>query len=268
MQYMQPGSFYGSTGNMLRLDNIIITESEYEAGRIQWHYHENAYFTLVLKGGLADINKTQEHRCLAGTLLFHYSEEPHFNVITKRQTQSLHIELDKNLITALAGIPGNKGSLEIADPGIKILFHQVYRETKINDAVSPIAVESCILKAVAAMVSAPGHTTAKAPRWVKTVKDVIHSHAPGKLTLGFLAAQASIHPVHLSRDFSKYFHCSLGSYTRKIKIEKAMLLLYNKNLSLTGIAFDCGFADQSHFVRCFKQVTGITPSGYRKVMLR
>jgi AraC family transcriptional regulator len=51
-----------------------------------------------------------------------------------------------------------------------------------------------------------------------------------------------------------------------MRIEKSLSLLPDKNLSLTEIAFDCGFADQSHFLRCFKQITGNTPSAYRKLL--
>jgi AraC-like DNA-binding protein len=57
----------------------------------------------------------------------------------------------------------------------------------------------------------------------------------------------------------------LGEYIRKLKIEKSLIFLH-KNDSLSEIAFDCGFADQSHFIRCFKENIGITPLKYRKIL--
>lgn len=45
-----------------------------------------------------------------------------------------------------------------------------------------------------------------------------------RLTLKYLSKILDIHPVHLSRDLSKYFNCNLG------------------------------FADQSHFNRCFSKL--------------
>ncbi len=80
-----------------------------------------------------------------------------------------------------------------------------------------------------------------------------------------LSDTLNIHPAHLSREFSKYFQCGLGQYIRKLKIEKSLSLLSNKKNSLTDISFECGFSDQSHFIRCFKEMIGISPQAYRKI---
>jgi AraC-like DNA-binding protein len=45
------------------------------------------------------------------------------------------------------------------------------------------------------------------------------------------------------------------------------LSLMREGGSLTDIALDCGFSDQSHFIRQFKRYTGIRPSKYRKAIL-
>ena len=41
-------------------------------------------------------------------------------------------------------------------------------------------------------------------------------------------------------------------------------LYYNDDLSLSEVAEECGFSSISNFNRCFRQVTGISPSAYRK----
>jgi AraC family transcriptional regulator len=105
------------------------------------------------------------------------------------------------------------------------------------------------------------------PLWVKKLKEILIDGCAEKLSLVNLANELNIHPVHLSRDFSKHFHCTFGEYVRKVRVEKSLSFLPNKNLSLTEIAFECGFADQSHFLRCFKQINGINPSAYRKLLL-
>jgi AraC-like DNA-binding protein len=56
------------------------------------------------------------------------------------------------------------------------------------------------------------------------------------------------HPVHLSREFPKYFDTTLGDYIRATKVQRAVALLPNPGLSLTDISLECGFADQSHFI--------------------
>ena len=104
------------------------------------------------------------------------------------------------------------------------------------------------------------------PRWVSQIKEILFYEFSDRLTLGYLSDTLGIHPVHLSRDFSKYFHCNLGEYIRKLKIQKSYTLLSNKQLTLTEIAYNCGFSDQSHFSRCFKSEAGISPKSYRKLI--
>ena len=46
------------------------------------------------------------------------------------------------------------------------------------------------------------------------------------------------------------------------RFQQSLRLIARKNQSLTGIAYDCGYFDQSHFIRDFKAFTGFTPSAY------
>jgi AraC family transcriptional regulator len=85
-------------------------------------------------------------------------------------------------------------------------------------------------------------------------------------TLVRLANEIRVHPVHLSREFPKHFHTNLGDYLRLIKVQRAMTLLSERERLLTDIAFECGFADQSHFIRSFKNYYGVTPLEYRRLM--
>ncbi|MEW6737177.1 MAG: helix-turn-helix domain-containing protein [Acidobacteriota bacterium] len=42
-------------------------------------------------------------------------------------------------------------------------------------------------------------------------------------------------------------------------------MIKNSQMSLTEIALHCGFADQSHFTRNFKEITGFLPKEFRKI---
>jgi YesN/AraC family two-component response regulator len=266
MQFLKTGDFFGQTCKKIQVNNLTITESEYKADKIDWHYHEDAYFTFILSGELLDGNRKQKHHCSPGTLLFHNWQEPHYNIMLKKHTKSLHIEL-KNKVTdySVMGINA-EGCMNINDPQIKILFHQIYKETKIYDSFSAIEIERLFLNVTDNMQPKTCGNRSKVPLWVYKVRDILNGQFSEKITLDYLAAELDIHPVHLSRDFSKYFSCTLGDYIRKTKVERALSLLSNKSMSLTEIAFNCGFADQSHFQRCFKQTIGIAPFKYRKII--
>ena len=74
-------------------------------------------------------------------------------------------------------------------------------------------------------------------------------------------------PERQSR-FQIYYHSHkrYGIGTKRIdtirRIEKAKKLI-KQGLSLSAIALDCDFYDQSHFTKAFKQHTGMSPRQYR-----
>lgn len=55
------------------------------------------------------------------------------------------------------------------------------------------------------------------------------------------------------------------AYIQRIKIKKAKTLLDNNpQMSFGEVADKCGFSDYSNFVRSFKNITGVTPTEYRR----
>jgi AraC family transcriptional regulator len=83
-------------------------------------------------------------------------------------------------------------------------------------------------------------------------------------SLNQLSVMLGLHPVTISRQFHHYYACTLGEYIRKLRVEKALTLIKEREHSLTEIAFASGFADQSHFIRAFKRFTGLLPLAYKK----
>lgn len=53
-------------------------------------------------------------------------------------------------------------------------------------------------------------------------------------------------------------------WLRTFRIERAKDLLLSSPLALAQIAYECGFADQSHFTRVFSSATGTTPGAWRR----
>jgi AraC-like DNA-binding protein len=106
----------------------------------------------------------------------------------------------------------------------------------------------------------------KIPTWAQELKEIIQDHIDTNLSLKEISKGLEINPSYLSREFSKYFeNLSFGEYIRKLRIEKAKLLIHSTKYSLTEIAYLTGFSDQSHFTRIFKKHTGKNPSLYKKI---
>lgn len=87
------------------------------------------------------------------------------------------------------------------------------------------------------------------------------------ISLPELANKLDIPSHHLSRVINEQFGANFFDFINQYRIEEVKTRIGNpeyENLSLLGIAFDCGFNTKSAFNRVFKKMTGFTPSEYRK----
>lgn len=100
-------------------------------------------------------------------------------------------------------------------------------------------------------------------RQLLLVTDYINDNIATEFKLSDLANLAGISQFHFSRLFKKSVGVSPHKYVIQQKIEKAKSLLKNPQLSVTEIAFLCGFNSHSHFGKHFRQLTGFTPKQYR-----
>lgn len=67
--------------------------------------------------------------------------------------------------------------------------------------------------------------------------------------------------------FSKYFRSSTGwtfsGWNRAVRIERAAMLLHDRQLPVLAISLAVGYANLSTFERAFKKFVGHSPSAYR-----
>lgn len=267
MKQSQRGEFYGQINKTINFEGITLTDTVYTHDRVDWHYHENAYFTFILQGNVIEGNKKEIYHCSSGNLLFHNWQDPHYNIKPPGHTRGFHIELEKPWLGSLDLNTNNiQGSIKISDVDVKLLMYKIFKETLINDDSSELSIQTLLLDTMGKMLKSYHSQSIKKPHWVNVLHQVLNDQYLNNLTLEYLSTTVNIHPVHLSREFSKYFNSSLGEYIRKLKIQKSLQLIAQNKLSLTDIAFDSGFADQSHFTRCFKEINGLNPSLYRKIL--
>ena len=83
------------------------------------------------------------------------------------------------------------------------------------------------------------------------------------IRIGELSEDTALSRTEFSRVFRRFEGMSPREYLQERKVQRARQLLEGSR-SLSEIALDLGFHDQSHFTRVFKQLTGETPSAYRR----
>jgi len=84
------------------------------------------------------------------------------------------------------------------------------------------------------------------------------------LTNSVLAEKCNISEVYFRKLFLTQYKVTPKQYIIDLRIAKAKQLLTDGNLKIGAISESCGFSNQYHFCRVFKEKTGLTPTEYMK----
>lgn len=104
-------------------------------------------------------------------------------------------------------------------------------------------------------------------RVVRRALEYLHEHCTDAVALKDLAIVTGLSPYYLLRVFKAVVGMPPHLYQQQLRVQKAKRLLAN-GCSLAVISNETGFADQSHFSRQFKKITGLTPAMYQKMFLK
>lgn len=79
-----------------------------------------------------------------------------------------------------------------------------------------------------------------------------------------VARIAGVSPSHFSKLMTERMGRSFSQLLTQMRVNRAREMLLEADHTLSEIALDCGFCDQSHFNKTFKAATTVSPSDYRK----
>ena len=86
----------------------------------------------------------------------------------------------------------------------------------------------------------------------------------GLVPVDEIARAAGVSPRNLGRLFGRFLGLSPKLYARIVRFQKALRLLMNDATTQLGtVSAECGYFDQSHFVKDFRKFTGGVPRGYK-----
>lgn len=247
------------------LANVRLRESIYPRGlRLERHSHANSFLSFVVEGHYTETYQGGTAVCVPGALRFLPAGEVHSNAY-EDGARCLLVELQASTLERLreyAHVLENPG--EIVSERSAMLTRRLYAEFRQHDTAAALAIEGLVLELLAESVRSAAGATRRAPRWLLRARDLIQARFLEVPSLAEIARECGVHPVHLSREFRRYFDSTVGEYMRKLRIEHASHLLAATPTPLAEIANVCGFADQSHFSSTFKRVVGLTPARFRE----
>jgi AraC-like DNA-binding protein len=93
------------------------------------------------------------------------------------------------------------------------------------------------------------------------VRDYLRAHVEESVSIESLVRLSGLTEFHLIRAFHREFGLPPHAYHVRLKLARAREMLLG-GAPVARTAFACGFADQSHLSRKFKDVYGLTPAAW------
>ena len=103
-----------------------------------------------------------------------------------------------------------------------------------------------------------------APDRLVRIRDWLDAHCRESVRLTTLAQIAECSPGLINRLFRQNFGLPPYEYLVQLRLGQAARRLRDSTQSLADIAYETGFADQSHLQRFFRRAYGTTPQAYRQ----
>ena len=264
---LKAGQFYGTTSHTLAANGFRFTEKAYSShATLPTHAHELSHFCFVLSGSYRETIAGKLFERGPAALVYYPPDVSHGE---EHATQGRHflVEIDFEGLEKV-----REYGAKLCEPVLlsstasRWLAAKMYREFRVRDRFSPLALESISTELlIVASRQRAQSAERKPPLWLETVKEFLRESFPEPPALDELAKAAGVHPTHLARVFRQFEHCTVGDYVRQVRIEYARQRMLTSHEPLVQIALAAGFADQTHFTRSFKRITGMTPSEFRRI---
>ena len=261
------GKFVGAPVRAHAFDGVSLAENTYAAGlRVAPHAHDVPLLSLVLQGSATEELGARSRELGVNSLLYTPSHETHgHRFLTPGRW--LNIQFTPAWFTRVGACEGMLPTAPRLVRGTAVGWaSRLGAELREPDGVSQFAIEGALLLLVADLARLPNVGEPRRPRWLSAVEDATAASGTELPSVADLAALAGVHPSHLLRTFRRHHGTTVAAFARRRRLERARAEIATSPRPLSAIALDCGFADQSHFTRLFRQAFGETPGQYARAL--
>lgn len=236
------------------------------------HAHERLAFGIVTDGAMQIDTARGSYVAERGNVITFNPDMVHWGhgagVVNWAQNTMLIDEY--SFADVLEGIAGRRvadkfSSPVIDDPALYKKFLGVHaclsgsedalqREDRILDFVSTVTERAGLTDAPTDKINEPDAVT--------RVREYIDSHFAEQITLDELAVLTGVGGYRLTRAFRKTVGMPPHAYQVHRRVRQAENLL-RQGMRPVDVAAECGFADQAHLTRAFRQANALTPAQFR-----
>lgn len=247
----------------------IKTQIQRENGYIHWHDNlELLYFT---KGGSSVINGNEELYVNEGEIVVFNSEALHYVKGNKENPpEYIIVQLDATYFEAMGFNFAEANICKIIkDENISNILENALQEQTEARPFYRESVKAMMLQMLVIIFrnyltdDNNNSDISNKLRLTKKVVKYIKRHYDEDLTVEKISAHCGYSRFYVSKTFKEITGYTVIWYINAARIEKAKSLLKNGDLSMSEIALQCGFVNQSYFGKVFKRLENISPHEYK-----
>ncbi|MBS0565948.1 MAG: helix-turn-helix transcriptional regulator [Proteobacteria bacterium] len=264
-----------ATPTLLHRGALIVTDYRCDAGphtRPFAERHGGHSFSYVRRGSFGYRCRGAEHELVAGSFLLGRAGDEF--VCTHEHhpcgDECLSFHLAPNLFDALAcadGLWQSRGLPPLAELAVFAELAQACIDGFGDQALDEIGL--IVASRLVDLLRGQGRRQAAAsPRDRRRAVEValwIDANAHAPIDLDAAARKAELSAFHFLRVFTQALGVTPHQYLVRARLRRAARLLGDADHAVTDIAFECGFADLSNFVRTFRRAAGVSPRAFRQL---
>lgn len=151
---------------------------------------------------------------------------------------------------------------------VKYLFERILQQNSLQQFATFFEILSLLAQSkyetVSSFLNTKNYTDDEGKR-MSAVFEFVMNHFDQKIVLEDIATIANMTPNAFCKYFKQRTNKTFFKFLTEVRIENACKFLTNSTqLSISDIAYHCGFFNVSNFNRKFKEIKGVTPTGFRK----
>lgn len=220
-----------------------------------FHAHDQVMVVVPLTGSFVENTLKKNIEGRPGVAIVETPDSPHENIYGPAGGTNLRLrmspELQRFVECEAHGRGGHVRAYEIA----RGMTHAL------DD---PLMLECAALEILGFVNNGPQWAPRGRPEFLRDVVTDLRTNVDsGRSDITAIARNVNVSPIRLVRTFRRAYGISLARFIRMLQLQRARTLLCDPALSISAVAAETGFSDQSHMTRAFVDTYGVTPAGLR-----
>jgi AraC-like DNA-binding protein len=254
--------------------NLTYVQNDFESGAFNIHFHEEYAIALICDGNHSFSTKERKYTIpkdvirIINPYELHATHQSSWSYINFMPTINLLNTIASDMSDDRVKIDYMRFKSVIDDPMAIVYFRSLF--TAFEEHSDPFSTESSLIEFFSYLIKRHSIESLEVternkmtPNLKRAVEYINDSFCDSDISLAGVSQISELSKFHLIRQFKKNFGVTPAYYLKIKRINQAKKLLL-QNTPLSQIAYECGFYDQSHFTKTFRQFFGYTPKKLQK----